>query len=156
MLQETWEHEGTLSFTIYGVPRPQGSMRAFVNKRTGKAHVTGSKTNKEWRSTVLKTVKAHLPPGHTPYGELIVMDVRFYFAYPKSMPKWKREITTKMNGSDLDKLVRSIGDALTDAGVYEDDRQIQRITASKWYTDDEPRAEVTVRAYSVNEKALRS
>ena len=39
------------------------------------------------------------------------------------------------NGPDLDKLVRGVLDALTDAGMFEDDRQVQSLIAWKRYTN---------------------
>jgi Holliday junction resolvase RusA-like endonuclease len=45
---------------------------------------------------------------------------------------------------DLDKLVRAIGDALTDVGVIVDDSQITVLRASKRWTTEEPYATVQV------------
>jgi Holliday junction resolvase RusA-like endonuclease len=36
---------------------------------------------------------------------------------------------------DLDKLIRSVGDSLTTAGIYVDDSRIVRLTATKVYAD---------------------
>jgi Holliday junction resolvase RusA-like endonuclease len=48
---------------------------------------------------------------------------------------------------DLDKLVRSVGDALAIAGVYTDDSRITRISARKLYAQGvEPGATITVKA----------
>lgn len=62
----------------------------------------------------------------------------FYFQRPKSHTA-KRRVADggiKHDGSDLDKLVRGIGDALSIAGVYGDDRQITSIQARKFYADE--------------------
>jgi Holliday junction resolvase RusA-like endonuclease len=37
---------------------------------------------------------------------------------------------------DLDKLIRAVGDSLTDAGIIRDDSRIITITARKLYADD--------------------
>lgn len=49
-------------------------------------------------------------------------------------------------GPDLDKLVRAIGDALTDACVVVDDKQINVIRAAKKWTTEEPHAHIQLEA----------
>ena len=45
---------------------------------------------------------------------------------------------------DLDKLVRGICDALTDAGVWKDDAQVVNVVAAKRYATSQPRAVIRV------------
>jgi crossover junction endodeoxyribonuclease RusA len=53
----------------------------------------------------------------------------FTLPKPKSAPKTRRTLPDRK--PDIDKLVRSTCDALTTAGVYEDDARIVSLTASK-------------------------
>jgi len=48
---------------------------------------------------------------------------------------------------DLDKLIRAVGDSLTDSGVVTDDSRIVRISARKVYAQGiEPGASIVVKA----------
>jgi Holliday junction resolvase RusA-like endonuclease len=63
------------------------------------------------------------------------------------MPRPKRCVRVRPSvRPDLDKLVRSVLDALQRAGVYEDDARVCRVDASKHYatTDLCPGVEITV------------
>jgi Holliday junction resolvase RusA-like endonuclease len=133
-----------LRFTVKGVPRPQGSMTAVRSNSTGRTFMKYSDPTRKWRAMVLEEALAAVRAvGWERTDGPVFLDVVFYFERPKSMPKWRRAHHEKINGPDLDKLLRAIGDALTDAGVYDDDRQITAVRASKMY-DDSPRAEILV------------
>ena len=42
-----------IQFSVAGIPQQQGSMRAFVNKKTGRASVTGANRNtQDWRQRI--------------------------------------------------------------------------------------------------------
>lgn len=128
-----------LTFFVPGVPRPQGSMQAIVSKSTGRAFMKQNPTLAEWRNAVVvkawEAVEEHdwqvidEGPAH--------LEVQFFFARPKSHSRKRRDADRgiKHDGSDLDKLVRAIGDALGTAGLYADDRQITSIHARKFYAD---------------------
>jgi len=148
-----WIEEGSIAITIHGMPRPQGSMTPFRNKHTGKMYVKSADVTKVWRSAVTSAAREAAQEDHwIMLTEMVVLTVSFHFHRPKATPKWRREVEPKWNGSDLDKLVRAIGDGLTDAGIYQDDRQIQRIRATKNYTDGPERAEVYVKGYRAERK----
>jgi len=129
----------TLFFFVPGTPRPQGSMQAIVSKSTGKAFMKQSPTLAEWRNSVVVAAQQ----ARQSYGWPTLEDAPvhlhcdFYFVRPKSHTKKRvaAEGQIKFNGSDLDKLVRGIGDALSVAGVYGDDRQITSIQARKFYAE---------------------
>lgn len=55
----------------------------------------------------------------------------FFIARPPSVKEDERPFPVKP--PDLDKLVRAVCDSLTDAGVWDDDGQLIRFTASKVY-----------------------
>jgi Holliday junction resolvase RusA-like endonuclease len=127
-----------VSFSVTGDPASQGS-HAIMN---GRIVQVNSKKHKAWRTAIVNEVIATLPPGWEPIDgpcELIVM-----FLMPKP-PSVKRSAPSV--APDLDKLVRSVGDALAIAGVYTDDSRITRISARKLYAQGvEPGATITVKA----------
>src|SRR5437867_2944436 len=96
-----------VSFHVRGLPIAQGSMRAFLIK--GKPVVTAnSKGLPAWRQAVnheAQRVAAGLMTGP------IAVELTFLMPKPKSAPKKKRIFATKR--PDLDKLVRSVLDAIT-------------------------------------------
>lgn len=128
------------TITVPGRPYPQGSLRSFRTK--GGATVTPQKP------TVL-TYRADI---QRVWGEPDVctgpvhVHVEFRFQRPKShfnKSGLKKDAPSAMTQSpDLDKLVRSVLDALT-AYAYEDDKQVVVITAGKvWW--HQPETVITV------------
>lgn len=73
------------------------------------------------------------------------LSVVFYFAYPKSAPVKGRLPSEPMpTGADLDNRVKAFNDALTEAGWWDDDRQITTLLVAKRLTTGKPRIEVSV------------
>jgi Holliday junction resolvase RusA-like endonuclease len=136
-------------FTVIGVARPQGSLKAFV--RPGARHPTVTHDNpltRAWRTLIahqahavvtLDKVAQFLGP--------VALRVTFTLPRPASLPK---RVTAHTKAPDLDKLVRSVGDALTGV-LYRDDAQIVELHARKIYGDlgSVPRAEITVQDAAV-------
>ncbi len=117
--------EAVFSLEVRGIPKPQGSMRAFVVK--GRPIITSStKGLKVWRDLVALAAQAQAPQ------ELIEgpihIDLDFRLPKPKAEPKRKR--TWPSRRPDLDKLIRAILDALTGI-VFRDDSQVIGIYATK-------------------------
>jgi len=121
---------------IYGTPVPQGSARAF--NRGGKVVVTSDNPKlKNWRALstfVLKSDIAKVAQFDGP----VAVNLAFYFERPKSHLNGSGSLRKGYSSShtvkpDLDKLVRAILDAGTDAAVWHDDAQVVRLTASKQY-----------------------
>lgn len=143
-----------LRFTAYGVPQPKGSAKAFVPKGWTRAVVTSDNVkNKGWQQLVAEAAShalgreargLHTSPVH--------LSVAFYLPRPKSLP---RKVTEHLKKPDLDKLVRSVKDALTKV-VWQDDSQVTQITASKTYAaaDASPCAVVTVEAAAEPQKDI--
>lgn len=80
-------------------------------------------------------------------GEL-EMQVIAYFSIPKNTSKKKLEEMLKgtirpTKKPDLDNIIKIVGDALNKI-AYDDDSQIVRVSAEKWYSDT-PRVEIIVR-----------
>jgi Holliday junction resolvase RusA-like endonuclease len=121
---------------IYGIPVPQGSARAF--NRGGKVVVTSDNVNlKKWREFTSFALRRGIgkPNIDGPVG----VSLSFFFERPKSHLNGSGTLrkgysTSHIVKPDLDKLVRAILDAGTDAGLWQDDAQVVRLTASKNYT----------------------
>jgi Holliday junction resolvase RusA-like endonuclease len=56
--------------------------------------------------------------------------VAFYLPKPKTVDRQLPSVSP-----DLDKLIRAVGDSLTDSGVVIDDSRIVRISARKLYAE---------------------
>ena len=126
-----------VSLSVVGDPASQGS-HAIMHGRI--VQVNSSK-HKAWRKAITQQALASLPPDWTPIDEPCELIVNFYMPKPASV---KRSLPTV--SPDLDKLIRAVGDSLTDSGVVVDDSRIVRISARKLYAIGiEPGATIEVR-----------
>lgn len=116
-----------LVITVHGEPAPQGSKRHVGGGRM----VESSAKVKPWREAVKYTALDTHP--EVLDGPLCV-EVTFTLRKPASAPK--RRTTWPQRKPDLDKLLRSTFDALSDAGVWVDDAQVVEVTARKVYPDE--------------------
>ncbi len=120
----------SVKFTVYGTPRPQGSMHSFINPRTQKiVSKSQIKGLKPWRQQIAGTAAALglvLVPKHTPVR--VVLD--FYFERPASVSERKRP--HMVVAPDTDKLQRAVFDSLTGT-ILTDDAQIVDVHARKHY-----------------------
>lgn len=118
-----------IQFIVHGVPAPQGSKR-----HVGRGIlVESSKKVAPWREAV-KWGAIKAMAGRPAMDGPIYASISFWFTPPKSAKKGAQP-TTRGTG-DLDKLLRSTFDAITDAGMIRDDSQIVRVMASKAYITD--------------------
>lgn len=134
----------SLTFTVHGVAQPKGSARAFVPKGWTRAVVTSANPkNKGWQQLVSEAASRALDAEAWPLaaGPVRLM-VAFYLPRPKSLPK---RVTAHLKKPDLDKLTRSVKDALTKV-VWNDDSQVVQLKATKAYAADgeSPRAVIVV------------
>ena len=126
-----------VSFSISGDPASQGS-HAIMQ---GRIVQVNSKKHKAWRTAIVNEVIATLPADWEPIDGPCELIVNFYLSKPVSVKRSSPSVAP-----DLDKLVRSVGDALAIAGVYTDDSRITRISARKLYAQGiEPGATITVK-----------
>lgn len=125
-------------FEVHGRPIPQGSKRAFLNRATGRPIITDVQDQALglWREAIAREARQVV---YTPHRGPVAIQMVFYFARPKGhygakglLPSASREKITK---PDLDKLARSVMDALTRT-LYEDDAQVIRLTVSKQWGND--------------------
>ena len=136
-----------LEFTVYGVPRPQGSKRIVTNRRTGRAiPIEASKFLKKYREDIAVTareeIKKQYGSGHLPPigdREAVSVGIGFYFERPKGTTR--RSPTVR---PDIDKLTRSVLDALTGI-LYADDAQVTHLYVRKRYFSQDARTLIRVR-----------
>jgi Holliday junction resolvase RusA-like endonuclease len=133
----------TVSFTVAGIPAPQGS-----KTRTKWGMREDNPNTKPWRGAVAADATDAMA-GRPPLEGALELVVLFYFPRPKGHFRTGRHAgelkptapdycTTK---PDADKLLRAIGDAVTGI-VCRDDAQFVRIAARKLYGT--PRAVIAV------------
>lgn len=140
---ETGTPSGAVEFTVYGTPRPQGSMRQFAIKTPTGPHYVMTSANRQlkpWRQQVSGEALTQRTESFSCLNEKpVALTLNFYFKRPKSAPKSRVMPTVK---PDTDKLIRAILDALTGI-LYHDDAQVVKVTAMKHYGDPE-RVEIRV------------
>ena len=127
-----------ISFTVFGIPQTQGSMRSMRSNTTGRVVTLHAKSNalKAWRHAVGFEAKKAMEGGFAAPGPIAIA-VDFYLPKPKRCKRLLPHVKP-----DLDKLVRAIGDALAQV-IYVDDGQIVELFARKLYGSP-PRAEIMV------------
>lgn len=117
-----------VEFEVIGTPAAQGSKRHVGNG----VMVESSKALKPWRSAVAEAAR-DIATDVGQYDEPLHMEVCFRFPMPKSRRAGVRAvgIASKTTAPDLDKLIRSTGDALTTSGLIRDDALICSVYALK-------------------------
>lgn len=122
----------SVTFFAYGDPKPQGSKRAFVTKQ-GRAVLVESSGQalKDWRTDLAVQARASLAElDWTVTDEPVSCALTFSLRAPKR-PKYAAPVTRP----DIDKLARSVLDALTTAGAWRDDSQVVELRLAKVYGD---------------------
>lgn len=117
----------TLTFTVPGIPIPQGSKKAFVIKRRAVIVDDNAATLKPWRNTV-KLAAQTAGAGSLPLEGALFVLLDFTMPRPKTVKRLRPHVKP-----DIDKLTRAILDALTDSKVIGDDGQIVSLHVEQWY-----------------------
>lgn len=130
-----------MQITVIGLPAPQGS-KSFKGIHGGHAVLAeSSKRVKPWREAVLWAARElHHPalPQRAVPGP-VRAEMIFTVPKPKRAPKYRR--TWPDRKPDLSKLVRSTEDALTDAGIWDDDaRVVEYGRVAKVFPGEDPDA----------------
>jgi Holliday junction resolvase RusA-like endonuclease len=132
----------SISFTVLGVPQPQGSTRAFIPKGWTRPIITAANAKtKPWRQQIAGMALVARGSRETIDEGPVYLRADFYFDRPKSVKSPHK--TTK---PDLDKLLRSLGDALTGI-LFADDAQIVECEVTKRFGSP-ARVEVKVGRFS--------
>lgn len=136
-----------IRFKVYGTPVPQGSVRAFNNG--GRARVTqgGSAESRrklaDWRQAIGEEARHALPDDAPLLEGPVYVTVSFLMPKPKSAPKYLRHCTKK---PDVDKLARSLLDAITGVLIIDDSQVVSLNVAKSYAIEDRPHADVLVMA----------
>jgi Holliday junction resolvase RusA-like endonuclease len=127
----------SISVDVRGLPRPQGSMRlhTLANGHTAARYPAAVWA---WRHQVQQAV-AEL--GAEQFTGAIELRLGFDLPRPAAHYGTGRNLARlkpsarpwPISAPDLDKLVRCISDAVTDAGLWHDDSQVVSIKAAKRY-----------------------
>ncbi|HEY6360732.1 MAG TPA: RusA family crossover junction endodeoxyribonuclease [Vicinamibacterales bacterium] len=124
------------AFTVYGAAQPQGSLTA---DRRGRMRHSNHASLMAWRSDIRAAMQVHVPHiAHALFSGPLA--VRIVFAIPKPPSVSRRRLFPTV-APDLDRLVRAVGDALTQT-VVRDDSQIVHWDAWKVYTDGPAEARI--------------
>lgn len=125
----------TWTVTIPGAPRPQGSAKWVVSRGTGRpVPKKDAKETAHRAAMVFQLRKAHA--GRATITGPVELTAVFAIPRPKSHHTKTGNLTRSAPllhtyKADLDKLCRLVGDALTIAGVIEDDALICSLHAEK-------------------------
>jgi len=126
-----------LMVRVHGIPAPQGSKKYVGNGRM----IESSKRVGPWREAVKAAILAATGHKPTTLDGAVQVDVTFILPRPKGHYGTGRNAgrvrdsapSDPVGKPDLDKLLRSTLDALTDVGAIRDDSQVVRIEAAKVY-----------------------
>lgn len=134
---------GRIGIRVHGIPIPQGSKVA--NFHAPGVRDSNDKKLRPWRKTVRAQAEDVVRHHDTLTGPVKVW-VRFTFTRPPSHYRTGRNaylvrdaaprFPGRLHG-DIDKLVRAIFDALTDAAVWADDTQVVDVRARKFYAGED-------------------
>lgn len=128
-------HEERL--TVYGVPEPKGSTRAFPRKTAGgkvRAVTTSSNPNlKGWESLVREEAARVARERGVFFRGAVSVSMEFYLVRPRSVTRRRRPDPTAK--PDLDKLIRGCLDPLSGV-LFVDDAQVCAIAARKSYAEN--------------------
>ena len=117
-----------MTITVYGSPVAQGNHRT---SQTGVIYET-TKGHRPWRDSVGWAARE---AGGRVAGPV---QVSMSFTLPKPASAPKRRVTYPDRKPDLSKLVRAVEDALTDAGVWEDDARVIKCVSRKVFPGESP------------------
>lgn len=130
---------------VPGAPKPQGSLSAYAIPGGGAQVVQGANPTSRaallaWRETVGYAARSALQGPPASEGP-VACDLEFALPRRSTTPKRTQTWPCKGRSLDVDKLARSVLDALTGI-VYADDAQVVLITAFKRWERLGPRPEV--------------
>jgi len=142
--QAFWRIQGALAVTddsdvwrpvldvfVPGRPVPQGSIRATISRTTGRALAVKANQGPQeaWRAAVVAAVLPVWRP-RPPLTVAVRAHLDFTMPRPKALSA-RRPTPNMIKAPDVDKIIRNVLDALSDAGVWRDDAQVVDVHATK-------------------------
>lgn len=122
-----------ITIEVRGIPAPQGSKTRLAH---GAMVESGRKKVDPWRAAVRAEAQRVLDGTHSAYMDKaipIAMSIDFRLPRPASAPK---RVKLPAKRPDLDKLARSVLDALVEASAIGDDSQVTCLQLTKTYASD--------------------
>lgn len=134
-----------VSFAVPGRPVPQGSLSSFRHRTTGQIVTPQKARVREYRDRIAWAAEA---TGMACTDEPVRVRAVFGFARPKSHrltsgKLTKRAPTSHASRPDLDKVARSLLDAITGVLVYDDAQVVALDVRKQWHDHDETWVEIT-------------
>ena len=143
----------SIAFTVFGKPAQMGSKKAFFRPGMKRAVIVddNSAKRKQW-SGAFADKAAETMGGAELMHEPIEVHLDFFFARPAShfgSGKNAGRLKDSAPGMhcqtpDIDKLVRAALDSMTGT-VYRDDKQVVNLAATRSWTQEQERCEVSVK-----------
>jgi len=117
---------------VSGDPVAQPRPRAFV-RPNGKASVMDNGKSRPWKALIIGTA-AFLKVPRELTGP-IRLRILYLLPRPQRLlrPSSPYGLVPHVNVPDIDNLDKAVMDALSDYGVWKDDRQVCQLVSSKWY-----------------------
>jgi crossover junction endodeoxyribonuclease RusA len=134
------------AFEIIGLPAPQGSKSVMPGGRLIEgSSKTGRAKHKSWRAAVAEASRELAED--EPHDGALSLQVTFRLPMPASRPKRIQIVGEwpKSTKPDLDKLIRTLCDGMTEGGLIRDDSRIYHIDAVKLEVVGWTGAEVVLR-----------
>jgi crossover junction endodeoxyribonuclease RusA len=138
----------TLRIDVRGLPRPQGSMLAHPTRTKAGGNGVALRYPPGvivWRAQVQQAIATALV-GEEQFTGAVTLHLGFDLPRPQDHFGTGRNSTQvkassprfPLKAPDLDKLIRAICDAATDAGAWHDDAQVVTILAHKRFSSSQP------------------
>ncbi len=127
----------SVEFRVLGEPQPKGSWKALIGKHGRAFVVPDNAHSKAWERAVAMAGLRVKPP--RPLDCPVRVEIEFWLARP-AKPKFADAPAARI---DLDKLIRSTGDALTGLLYVDDSRIVELVAAKKFGPVSGARIKVT-------------
>lgn len=121
-------------------PRPRATVVA------GRARIYNPNTTKAYKQQIMNLFIR--VPEKFPEGIPVRVIIEYFFSRPKSLQRKKDpdEVVFHTKKPDLDNLNKAVLDAISDAGIWHDDRQVVDLRSRKFYTQKsgKPMVKITI------------